>query len=153
MPFDQFQGVHRIRVQRGNHVDGKEHALSVWAQAELLCIPLGVTNPVQNVIGLLNVMVGELARQLFVVPRVAGAWAGLVGFGLTKINQVNDFLAVDAQRQRLTELLVGNHLAHFGVFVRHVQVDLNLLCAGGNQLNQPITALLLVLRQRWLVLE
>ena len=67
--------------------------------------------------------------ELLVVPGMARARPGLVGLGLAEIDDVDDLLAVDAERQRLAELLVGEHLPHLRVLVGDVQVDLALLGA------------------------
>ena len=83
MALDQLQRVDGVRIERRDHVDGKEHALAVRAQAELLRITLGVAQLVQNGIGLLGVVLRELGGQFLVVPGVAGPRAGLVRFGLT----------------------------------------------------------------------
>ena len=130
VPLDQLQRIDRVRIQRGYDVDREKHLLTVRAQPHLLAIALVVAKFVQNVVGLPGVEFGELAREFFVVPRVAGAWTGLIRLGLPKVDDVDDFLAVHAQRQRLAELLVGEHLAHLRVFVGDIQVDLNLLRTG-----------------------
>ena len=98
-------------------------------------------------------MFGELRGEFFIEPGVPRPRAGLKGLGLTEVDQVDDFLAVDAQGEGLPELLVGKHVAHLGVFVGHVQVNLHLLRAGSHQLNQAVAAFLHVLRQGRLVLQ
>ena len=151
--LDQLQAIHRVRIQRGNHVDREKDLLPVRAQAEFLSITFVVADAVEDVVGLFRVVAGELARQLLVVPGVAWPWPHLVGLGLPQIHQVDDLFAVHAQRKRLAEVLVGEHLAHLGVFVGQVQVYLHLLRAGSHQLDQAVAAFLHVLRQCGLVLQ
>ena len=153
VPLDQLQRVDRVRVQGRDHVDREEDPLAVRAQAEFLPVTLVVADPVEQGVGLLRVELGELRGQLLVVPGVPGPGARLVRPGLPEVDDVDDLLAVDAQRQRLTELLVAEHLAHLRVLVREVQVDLHLLRTRGDQLDQPVAALLHVLRQGRLVLQ
>ena len=82
-----------------------------------------------------------------------GARPGLVRLRLAEIDEVDDLLAVHAERERLAEFLVGEHLPDLRVLVGHVQVNLNLLGRGADQLDQAVAALLHVLRQRRLVLQ
>ena len=79
--------------------------------------------------------------------------AGLIRLGLAEIDDVDDLGAVDAERQRDAEVLVGEHLPHLRILVIHVHVDLALLRRGGDELHQVVVALLLVLRERGLVGE
>ncbi len=149
----QLQRVHGVRIERRDDVDGEEHLLPVGTQAEALRVLLVVAELVEDRVRLLGIVVRELARQLLVIPGMARARPGLVGLGLAEIDDVDDLLAVDAQRERLAELLVGEHLPHLRVLVRDVQVDLNLLRAGCDELDKAVVALLHVLRERRLVLQ
>ena len=153
VPAHQLERVDEIRIEGRDHVDGEEDLLAVRAQPEALRVLLGVAETVENGVGLLGVIVGELARQLLMVPGMAGARPRLVGLRLAEIDEIDDLLAVHAERERLAELLVGEHLPHLRVLVGDVQVDLALLGAGGDELDQPIAALLHVLRQSRLVLQ
>ena len=110
-----------------------------------MAVAFVVAEFVQNVVGLLGVELGELTREFFVIPGVAGAGAGLVRLRLPQVHDVDDFLAVNTQRQRLAKLLVAHHLAHLRILVRDVGVYLHLLRTGVDQLNKAVSAFLHVL--------
>lgn len=69
------------------------------------------------------------------------AWPGLIPFALPEIDDVDNFLPVERDGQRLTERLVGEHLAHRRVFVGDVQVDLALLRSRRHQRQQAVVTL------------
>ena len=153
MALHQFERVDFIRIERRDHVDGEEDLLPIRPQPDAVAVLLRIAELVENGIGLGLVELGQLPRQLLVIPGVIRPRPGLIGLRLAEIDQVDDLLAVHAERERLAELLVGEHLPQLRILVGHVQIDLNLLGSRIDQFDQAVAALLHVLGQRRLVLQ
>jgi hypothetical protein len=122
---DQLEHIALFRTLAGRLDDDLEWA-AIRQHAQVVAVPVGQPDIVQQPIGLVDVECGPCVKIGFVEQ-----WAlrqhGVAAFrGESQVDRLIDLAAIDGERQRATEAHVADELAPFGIGGIEIGVERNL---------------------------